>query len=193
MQGVSNGFLHLLVGLALMRPVVLNHKERLKMSKKTEETKAQIIVSYMSKDGKRKDKRAYATLENAQKYAQTMVGTNPKMGKGMAFATSEDGENTIAVEGCKLAELFPDRKVLTVIKNETKVKVKDGKAIGYKGHNIDSRKGIIHEIFDTKGPEIAKAAGLELKLKEGTLNSWFSAWRKKDKPDLKDVKNTQAS
>jgi hypothetical protein len=47
---------------------------------------------------------------------------------------------------------------------------------GYKGHRPGSRKGVIHELFDEQGAEVAWTRGLKLKLKEATLRTWFSRW-----------------
>jgi bifunctional DNA-binding transcriptional regulator/antitoxin component of YhaV-PrlF toxin-antitoxin module len=52
------------------------------------------------------------------------------------------------------------------------------KAIGYKGHRLQSRKGAIHRIFDTQGPEAARAAGEERGLKPSTVSSWLSTWKR---------------
>jgi hypothetical protein len=46
------------------------------------------------------------------------------------------------------------------------------------GHKEGSRKGKVHELFDKEGPEAASVLGLKLKLKEGTLRSWFAAWKR---------------
>ena len=48
----------------------------------------------------------------------------------------------------------------------------------YGTHNEGSRKGKVHELFDKEGPEAAWVLGLKLKLKEGTLRSWFAAWKR---------------
>src|SRR5262245_4949184 len=45
---------------------------------------------------------------------------------------------------------------------------------GYKNQHVEgSRKGKVHELFDKEGPEAAWTLGLKLKLKEGTLRTWF--------------------
>jgi hypothetical protein len=49
---------------------------------------------------------------------------------------------------------------------------------GYAGHKSGSRKGVIHELFDREGAEVAWTRGIKLKLKEGTLRSWFGAWNR---------------
>jgi hypothetical protein len=46
----------------------------------------------------------------------------------------------------------------------------------YKNHKLGSRKSKVHEAFDKKGSEVAWTLGQRLKLKEGTLRSWFGAW-----------------
>ena len=45
------------------------------------------------------------------------------------------------------------------------------------GHNEGSRKSKVHQLFDTQGAEAAWVLGLKLKLKDGTLRSWFAAWK----------------
>jgi hypothetical protein len=48
----------------------------------------------------------------------------------------------------------------------------------YGSHNEGSRKGKVHQLFDEQGAEAAWVLGLKLKLKEGTLRSWFAAWKR---------------
>jgi hypothetical protein len=48
----------------------------------------------------------------------------------------------------------------------------------YGSHKEGSRKGKVHQLFDEQGPESAWVLGLKLKLKEGTLRSWFAAWKR---------------
>jgi len=45
-------------------------------------------------------------------------------------------------------------------------------------HRDGSRKSKIHAIFDKSGPEVAFKTGVRLKLRETTLRSWFSQFRK---------------
>jgi hypothetical protein len=52
---------------------------------------------------------------------------------------------------------------------------------GYKQHIPGRRKGKVHELFDKEGPEAAWTLGRRLRLKEGTLRSWFAQWRRTDK------------
>jgi hypothetical protein len=49
---------------------------------------------------------------------------------------------------------------------------------GYAGHRPESRKGAVHEAFDKQGEEAAKALGLKLGLKDGTLRSWLGTWKR---------------
>jgi hypothetical protein len=49
---------------------------------------------------------------------------------------------------------------------------------GYRSHKEGSRKGKVHQLFDAQGAEAAWVLGLKLKLKEGTLRSWFAAWKR---------------
>ena len=53
---------------------------------------------------------------------------------------------------------------------------------GYKGHNVGSRKGRIHQAFDEQDAEAAFALGQQLGLKPSTLKTWFNHWRRADKP-----------
>ena len=46
----------------------------------------------------------------------------------------------------------------------------------YKSHKVGSRKGDVHREFDKRGRDAAEALGLRLKLKIGTLRSWFGTW-----------------
>jgi hypothetical protein len=48
----------------------------------------------------------------------------------------------------------------------------------YGVHKEGSRKGKVHQLFDEQGAEAAWVLGLKLKLKEGTLRSWFAAWKR---------------
>ena len=45
----------------------------------------------------------------------------------------------------------------------------------------------MHELFDKEGAEAAWVLGLKLKLKEGTLRSWFAAWKRLQGSDNKKV------
>jgi hypothetical protein len=47
---------------------------------------------------------------------------------------------------------------------------------GYAGHKPGSRKGVIHQLWDTEGPETAWTRGIKLGLAEGTLRNWFGYW-----------------
>lgn len=49
---------------------------------------------------------------------------------------------------------------------------------GYGGHKEGSRKGTIHELFDKEGQDVAWTRGLKVELKQGTLRSWFAAWKR---------------
>jgi hypothetical protein len=40
------------------------------------------------------------------------------------------------------------------------------------------RKRKVLELFETQGPEAAWTLGLRLRLKEGTLRTWFDQWKK---------------
>lgn len=54
---------------------------------------------------------------------------------------------------------------------------------GYRGHKPGSRKETVHQLFDREGADTAWTRGLKMKLKEGTLRSWFGQWgRSASKP-----------
>ena len=48
----------------------------------------------------------------------------------------------------------------------------------YGSHKEGSRKGKVHRLFDEQGAEAAWVLGLKLKLREGTLRSWFAVWKR---------------
>jgi hypothetical protein len=68
---------------------------------------------------------------------------------------------------------------------------------GYKGEHVEgSRKGKVHELFDEQGPEVAWTLGLKLKLREGTLRTWFGQWKRvedKAKPKAKPAPKAKPS
>jgi len=49
---------------------------------------------------------------------------------------------------------------------------------GYKDHGAGSRKVKVHELDDKQGADAAWTLGIQLGLKEGTLRSWFGAWKR---------------
>lgn len=51
--------------------------------------------------------------------------------------------------------------------------------VGYRDHRPGSRKGTVHEVFDTKGADAAMKAGRSRRLKESTVRVWMSQWKKK--------------
>ena len=51
-----------------------------------------------------------------------------------------------------------------------------------RGHKIGSRKGKVHAVFDEQDEATAFTLGQKLKLKDGTLRSWFMVWRRVSKP-----------
>jgi hypothetical protein len=68
--------------------------------------------------------------------------------------------------------------------------------LGYGVHKERSRKSKVHQLFDTQGPEAAWVLGLKLKLKEGTLRSWFAAWKRlqvKSKDNVKTNSSTPSA
>jgi len=48
----------------------------------------------------------------------------------------------------------------------------------YRGVVAGRRKRKVLELFKTQGPEAAWTLGLRLRLKEGTLRTWFEQWKK---------------
>ena len=58
----------------------------------------------------------------------------------------------------------------------------------YGVHQEGSRKGKVHQLFDEQGAEAAWVLGLKLKLKEGTLRSWFAAWKRLQSKSKGEVK-----
>ena len=60
------------------------------------------------------------------------------------------------------------------------------------GHKEGSRKGKVHQLFDEQGAEAAWVLGLKLKLKEGTLRSWFAAWKRPQSDGKEKVKTNSA-
>jgi hypothetical protein len=75
--------------------------------------------------------------------------------------------------------------------NSVKSKKSNSRPEGYRSHKEGSRKGKVHELYDKQGREAAWTLGLKLKLKQGTLRSWFGAWGKADgkaKPKAKTAK-----
>lgn len=56
--------------------------------------------------------------------------------------------------------------------------MKSKKSVPSPKHRAGSRKEQVHKIFDAKGPDAARTAGLRRKLKSSTLRTWFSAWSK---------------
>jgi hypothetical protein len=63
-------------------------------------------------------------------------------------------------------------------KAPSKVEAKAEPEAGYAGHKLGSRKGKVHEAFDQQGAEVAWTLGHKLKLKPGTLRSWFAFWKR---------------
>lgn len=69
-------------------------------------------------------------------------------------------------------------KTVKAKKETAKPSVTKSTERGYAGHNKGSRKEQVHQVFDQKGPDEARKRGVALGLKEGTLSSWFGAWRR---------------
>jgi hypothetical protein len=64
--------------------------------------------------------------------------------------------------------------------------VKTMKLDGYRGmHKTGSRKGTLHELFDTQGREVALTRGKKMGLADNTLRAWINAWRDKSAPKAK--------
>ena len=60
------------------------------------------------------------------------------------------------------------------------------------GQKEGSRKAKVHELFKKEGAEAAWVLGLKLKLKEGTLRSWFAAWKRPQSDGKEKVKTDSA-
>lgn len=63
-----------------------------------------IVLKYRFIEGGKKTSR-YATLKGAQKAAWRQIGRFPEIGSG--YAVDSWGVCVLRVEGCTLAELFP--------------------------------------------------------------------------------------
>jgi hypothetical protein len=63
----------------------------------------------------------------------------------------------------------------------------------YGSHKEGSRKSKVHQLFDKEGAESAWVLGLKLKLKEGTLRSWFAAWKRLQSKSKGEIKATPAA
>lgn len=77
-----------------------------------------ITVRYSSIDGA-SERRTYATIKGAQKFAHHMIGAHPEIGCG--YAVSDDGIGKVTVSGSTLVELFPpeESKLNNVFFNPT--------------------------------------------------------------------------
>jgi len=64
---------------------------------------------------------------------------------------------------------------------------------GYGSHKEGSRKGKVHQLFDEQGAEAAWVLGIKLKLKEGTLLSWFAAWKRLQSKSEGEVKTNSGT
>jgi hypothetical protein len=51
-------------------------------------------------------------------------------------------------------------------------------AAGYAGHKAGSRKGLIHQLYDTEGVDVAWTRGRKAGLQESTLRTWFVVFRR---------------
>ena len=83
----------------------------------------------------------------------------------------------------------------TTAKKITAKKPAPAKALekGYRDHLAGSRKGKVHELHDKQGAEAAWVLGKKLGLKEGTLRSWFAAWKRADAKPAPKIKKAAAS
>lgn len=52
--------------------------------------------------------RKYKSMKSARRFAQEVMGVNPDMGRG--YAVSNDGVGVLRCQGCKISELFGDKK-----------------------------------------------------------------------------------
>jgi hypothetical protein len=53
--------------------------------------------------------------------------------------------------------------------------------VAYKNHNIGSRKGEAHRLYDQLGPEKARPLILKMGISKGTIHTWFGSWRAEDR------------
>lgn len=65
----------------------------------------EIRIHYSTLD-RYNERRKFKTLDGARKYAHKWVGEHPEIGS--FYAVSGDGGGKVTVEGCTLAELFPE-------------------------------------------------------------------------------------
>jgi hypothetical protein len=54
--------------------------------------------------------------------------------------------------------------------------VMTGEDKGYKHHKPGSRKGVLHELWDKEGREVALTRGKKMGLADNTLRAWFATW-----------------
>jgi hypothetical protein len=57
-----------------------------------------------------------------------------------------------------------------------KVKAMAQEEKGYKHHKAGSRKGTLHELFDSQGRETALVRGKKMGLADATLRAWIATW-----------------
>ena len=73
------------------------------------------------------------------------------------------------------------KKVKPKVKTPAKLPEKEA-TLDARGHKPGSRKAKVHELYDKEGDAAAFTLGQRLKLKDGTLRSWFMVWRRSTKP-----------
>ena len=66
--------------------------------------------------------------------------------------------------------------------SKPKTPAKEASGMDSRGHKIGSRKGKVHTCFVEQDEATAFTLGQRLKLKDGTLRSWFGMWNRAAKP-----------
>jgi hypothetical protein len=74
------------------------------------------------------------------------------------------------------AKLKPNAKAMSKPATKGKVKAMTKEGEGYKHHKAGSRKGVLHELFDSEGRETALVRGKKMGLADATLRAWTATW-----------------
>lgn len=107
----------------------------------------------------------------------------PDSAKKVQTAQKAEKTNLKVVQGGNKTPATSKKTTKSTVKEVPKSKGTPAKttkveAEGYSGHRAGSRKGAIHQTFDSKGREAALAEGKKAGLKESTLNQWFNTWHR---------------
>jgi hypothetical protein len=58
----------------------------------------------------------------------------------------------------------------------------EGRTVNHGSHKVAGlRQRKVRQLFEEQGPEAAWTLGLKLKLKRGTLRTWFEQWKRRKK------------